>query len=534
LLGRRVALGRGAWVLSLGAAIGCAPASGEAVSFVDGARLVGVERVGVSDLDGLPDGVSRVELRYPGRPGSVAAGIDATAVVRLAPGADLTELRAVGARPVRALMPSIGLWLVEDAEGGDGLDVATRLRSEHHVVAGVVEAMPNLYLAQRPLEEYTPDDPRLGGQWYFENLRMTEAWGLTQGDAAHTIVVVDTGCDLAHPDLAAKMDPGLDVVDADADPTPDASEAGAAHGTECAGVAAAATDNGEGIAGACPACRLRCVRLLTDVIQPISTTVDAYQFALEVDASIVSNSWGYVEAVAVPQSVADSINAVFENGRGGRGALVLFAAGNDDREIQDDELQAVTGVLGIGAINNFDEQTPFTNFGNAVDLVAPTGTLTTDISGAAGDDPGDYTSNFGGTSSACPVAAGIAGLLVSAAPELTSAELYEVMIRTARPAPFAVPDENGHDPVYGFGIIEPVAALEDVLGVGAEGGGGGAGGGGNGGQGGSGAVQPTAGGDEPADDGGCGCQLPGAARAGSPAVLYALLALAARRRRKRR
>jgi subtilisin family serine protease len=161
----------------------------------------------------------------------------------------------------------------------------------------------------------------------------------------------------------------------------------------------------------------------------------------------------------------DAINNVFDNGRGGLGALVLFAVGNDDREIANDELPAVRGVLGIGAINNLDSETAFTNYGDAIDLVAPTGTLSTDISGADGYSDKDYTSNFGGTSSACPVAAGAAALVVSAAPEKTSAELYDVLIKTATPAPYAVPDANGHDAVFGYGIIDPTNALKDVLGI---------------------------------------------------------------------
>jgi serine protease len=209
---------------------------------------------------------------------------------------------------------------------------------------------------------------------------------------------------------------------------------------------------------------LRCVRLLTDGPTPTSADVDAFQFALDVGAAVVSNSWGYGQPTPVPQLLADAINNVFDNGRGGKGAIVLFAAGNDDRELGDDELEAVRGVLAIGAINNLDDKTYFTNYGPCVDLVAYVGTLTTARSGA-GDTGGDYTSTFGGTSSACPVAAGIAGLLTSASTNETSADLVQLMIDTARPAPYAVPDANGHDPVFGYGIVDPVAALRTLLGL---------------------------------------------------------------------
>ncbi|MFT3770807.1 MAG: S8 family serine peptidase [Minicystis sp.] len=500
-------------VLALGAlpaaANGAPPAEARAAWFLDGDRRVDVERLAAEPA---APALTPVRLRYAGRAHAVRAFVDRTAIVTLPPGIE-PRLDDLGARPLRALMPSAGLWLVEDTRGGDGIDVARRLRDAR--APGVIRAVPNLYLERKIFGAHTPSDPRYPGQWFFANLKMPEAWGRTLGDDKTTIVVVDTGCDLQHPDLVSKIDPGLDVADGDMDPSPDPSQKGAAHGTSCAGLAAASTDNGEGIAGGCPACRLRCVRLLSDDAVPISADVEAYQFALDVDAAVISNSWGFTQPMPVPTPLETAINNVFDNGRGGRGALVLFAMGNDDRVIGDDELEAVRGVLGIGAINNFDEQTPFTNSGNSVDLVAPTGTLTTDLSGPAGDDPSDYTSLFGGTSSACPVAAGIAGLLVSAAPDRTSQELYDVLIKTARPAPFATPDANGHDQVYGFGIIDPVKALDEVL------------------------PKPVAdagadAGPGPTDDeGGCSCSQAPAPPAG--AAFYAVgMALAAARARRRR
>src|SRR5262249_33029284 len=159
------------------------------------------------------------------------------------------------------------------------------------------------------------------------------------------------------------------------------------------------------------------------------------------------------------------------------------------------------------------------------------GTLSTDISGADGYDAGDYTTLFGGTSSACPVAAGIAALLASAAPDLTSAELYDVLIKTARVAPYPKPDATGHDPLYWYGVIHPVKALQSGLGPGATGGSGGCGGGStatSAGVGGSGAGGSGSGGSGPDESGGgCSCRT-GSAPAGEGAWIYLLgLGLAA-------
>ena len=113
----------------------------------------------------------------------------------------------------------------------------------------------------------------------------------------------------------------------------------------------------------------------------------------------------------------------------------------------------------------FDETTSFSNFGDAVDLAAPAGTVTTDLSGPDGQDEGDYTAAFGGTSSACPLVAGIAALLFSARPDATAEEVRASLIASARQSLFATPKPSGHDDDYGFGIVNAEGALRDLLGL---------------------------------------------------------------------
>jgi len=103
------------------------------------------------------------------------------------------------------------------------------------------------------------------------------------------------------------------VVSGDDDPSPVPTEVGAEHGTSCAGLVAASTNNGEGIAGACPECRMRCVRLLSDDPVPLGADVEAFDFAFQTDAAVVSNSWGFVDPIPVPAMLEDAINNVFDN-----------------------------------------------------------------------------------------------------------------------------------------------------------------------------------------------------------------------------
>lgn len=393
--------------------------------------------------------------------------VDHKALVRINP-TQKAELDTLRLRIVENLMPSIGIYAVESLDAENGLDIAVRLTDQSARSPGLHEVIPNIYLRVEALgQPFVPNDPEFLGQWYFDDkrLQMSDVWGISQGDTNTTIVVIDTGCDMTHPDLVDKLDPGLDVLDNDTDASYDPAYNDSGHGTACAGLVGASTNNSIGISGGCPACRVRCVRLLADTALSIDTHIKAFNFALDTNAAVVSNSWGFADPMPIPTLMRNALDNIFDNGRGGKGALVFFAAGNDNREIGNDELNAVRGVTAIGAINHFSDKTFFTNYGASLDLVAPVGTLTTDIVGSLGYDPKEYTTNFGGTSSACPVAAGVAAIVMSAIPEKTSAEVLDLLIRTAKVAPYATPDANGHDPVFGYGIINPLGALKEALGI---------------------------------------------------------------------
>lgn len=397
-----------------------------------------------------------------GATGEPGGAIGRDALVQLRAGAAVTELDVTEA--VR-LSAALRIYRVRGGEHEDGAQLATRLSR----APGVTRAMPDLLLPRtRSAFPIPPDDPRYDAQWYLERLGIERAWQHTTGDPDVAIVIVDDGCDLEHPDLAAAFVGGRDVLDGDDDPRPTPHASGNSHGTACAGIVAARADNGTGIAGVCPECSLHCVRLVSDddpPLVPVSADIAAFEYAYEVGAAVVSNSWGFPEATPVPELLAEQIEHVARDGRGGLGTLIVFAAGNDARTLSDDELPALDGVITVGAINNFDEAAPFSNTGAALDLTAPMGTFTTDIAGEDGDDPGDYTATFGGTSAACPVVAGTLGLMLSANPELTARQATAMLIETARPAPYAQPDDTGHDPTYGHGIVAPERAVRVALGL---------------------------------------------------------------------
>jgi serine protease len=416
--------------------------------FRDGDRLLRLDRVHHTLVD-VATGRSAV------------VAVDHTALVRShnrtqPPFADWSVV------PVRIVDAQLGWWLVRSIDPReDGADIAARLsRLPSWSALGAV--YPNLsFRHHRTQTPYTPNDPDYPGQWFFPEIDLEQAWQTNRGNNTIRIAIIDNGCALDHPDLADKFAGGvhLDVVDDDDDPSPGTS-AGNEHGTACAGLAAASTNNNIDIAGACPDCTLSCIRLLPDDGEgvPLDADVRAFAHARDTGVAVVSNSWGFIDAFPVPTPLAEAILDVQANGRDGQGAVVVFAAGNDNRIVDDDELLGVEGIIGVGAVTNLGELTQYTNRGNSIDVVAPTGAVTTDLVGARGADDGDVMSTFGGTSSACPIVAGVAGLLLSQG--VAPADIGPLLIATAKQSFLAeAVDDNGHDDGYGHGRIDPVAAM---------------------------------------------------------------------------
>ncbi len=213
------------------------------------------------------------------------------------------------------------------------------------------------------------------------------------------------------------------------------------HGTACAGIAGARANNNLGVAGIAPNCPLISISnnlvASPDVTQKLA---DGINFAWQHGASVISNSWysPYQDAL-----LTDAINAALRNGRSGKGSVVVFAAGNDDRNSVSYPANAIADILAVGAMSSCAERkSPSScdgenwwgsNYGSALDVVAP-GVLipTTDRTGSAGYAGGDYYLTFNGTSSAAPHVAATAALILSENPNLTQKEVANIIESTAR------------------------------------------------------------------------------------------------------
>jgi thermitase len=252
----------------------------------------------------------------------------------------------------------------------------------------VVYAEPNyIYRAA-----WTPNDPRLSQQYAMPRTKAIEGWDQMRGAPDIVIAIVDTGVDYNHEDLAAKMLPGYDFVDDDADPM-DLD----GHGTHCAGIAAAATNNGIGVAGMAPNCSVMPVRVLGPGGGTAAWVAGGITYAADNGAHVISMSLaGGSPSTAIHDACKYSIT---------RGAIPIAAAGNHGTT----QMVYPAGhpeVLAVANTDQNDNRNPSSAYGDWVDVAAPGTSIMSTL-------PGNSYGNNTGTSMACPYVAGLAGLIKS-------------------------------------------------------------------------------------------------------------------------
>lgn len=284
-----------------------------------------------------------------------------------------------------------------------------------------------------------PSDLLFSQQWALQKIEAPKAWLTSRGRSTVRVAVLDDGIDVDHPDLASKIDGRYDMIfDSPAMIPPPADS----HGTAVAGIAAAVTHNGLGVAAVAPEVKLIAIRMMSRVdaateSNSLVTISNAFQKALELGADVINCSW----TMPIPsKDVEEAVNAVLSVGRGGRGAVVVFAAGNQSRDVSfPATLSTRTAAIAVAATNQRDEMKTATssdgethwgsNYGPEITIGAPgVHILTTTHRGAVANGAAPFIATFNGTSSAAPFVAGVAALILSEAPDLSASEVKERIV----------------------------------------------------------------------------------------------------------
>ena len=397
----------------------------------------------------------------------------------------------------------------------------------------VMVAEPNIVVEAQA--HYRPKDPQYSKQWHLNHTGGNEltsgshvfaeqAWDITRGSRSIVVAVTDDGMDLTHPDFQGM---GKIVSPRDfkgKDFLPLAEDADENHGTACAGVAVA-EENGNGAVGVAPGCSLMPIR--TTGYLDDESMEELFDWCVARGAAVISCSWG-PSAVYFPLSLRqkNAVTRAATQGRRGKGCVIVFAAGNANRPtdgvINESgwERNAIAGptrwlggftvhpdVITVSACTSLSTKAAYSNWGPQVSVCAPSnnappgvglpelgyvatppevnvylpgkGIVTTDRMGSNGYDPGGTTPDsgpaaFGGTSSACPLVAGVAALVLSANPRLTAREVRQILEQSADKIVDANPDpqfkfqkgtyeKNGRSDWFGYGKVNAANAVKMAI-----------------------------------------------------------------------
>lgn len=326
-----------------------------------------------------------------------------------------------------------------------------------------------------------PNDELYEFTWHYHLLDMESAWTLTTGSPDVTIAVIDSGVQ-QHVDLSRLL-PGYDFVSSpqlagdgdgrDPDPSPVPGRGSAYHGQHVAGTIGADANNEIGIPGMDWQAQILPIRTMG--VRGYGTSVDliaslVWSVGWEVPgvppnphpAQVINLSLGGRQLVEAEQEAVDMARA--------RGAIIVVAAGNDNRDARNFSLSGYRGVITVGATDFLGQRAPYSNFGPAVTVMAPGGNLAADVDGDGHRDgvlslwydrqnEEDSYRYLQGTSMAAPHVTGLVGLMKALEPSLTHDDAAQILRETARA-------EYQCREGCGAGLIDPARALEAAAALG--------------------------------------------------------------------
>ncbi|WP_082026429.1 S8 family serine peptidase [Flammeovirga sp. OC4] len=336
-----------------------------------------------------------------------------------------------------------------------------------------------------PIQFNDPDDPLAQDQYHLELVGALEAWGKAktfEGQRDVVLAIVDDGVLITHEDLAANIfinegeipnngrdDDRNGYIDdyqgwdasgdtysnGDPDPNPPRSEASRfnfSHGTHCAGIAGAVTNNGTGGASVTNnGVKILAIKATSDETpdaRAITNSTEALMYAIEMGADVVSMSYGsYFYSATEARMIKEATEE--------KGMLFIAAAGNDNVNLPSYPA-GYDNVIAVANTTSNDVKAPSSQYGPWVDIAAPGTDIISTVAADNGNTAGDYAP-YTGTSMACPMVAGAAAYLKTQNINLTPEQLTAVLMGTST-------DINPRNPNFqnalGAGRINMSAAMD--------------------------------------------------------------------------
>lgn len=314
---------------------------------------------------------------------------------------------------------------------------------------------------------HTPNDFSTSSMWHLDKIKARDAWDIEKGGKNILIAIVDDGIDTTHSEFQSSIwknnneiaNNGIDddnngYVDdifgwdmADNDNNPSVTSANnLSHGTHCAGIAAARTNNNNGISSISYSSKIMTIKCGRNGSSQIFNPYQGVEYAIENGARIISMSWGggsysYVYELIFAEAAQRDI-------------ICIAAAGNSNTNFKMYPA-GYNNVIAVGSTTSTDAKSSFSNYGNWIDVMAPGSSIYSTI-------PGNTYATYSGTSMACPLVSGLCALMLSKNPYYTAIEIEQCLKNTCDNIDNANQSYIG---AIGSGRINALQALKCVKGV---------------------------------------------------------------------